>query len=158
MYNREKAVAYAHTWAYGRNPAYANFDSMGGDCTNFLSQCLHAGGLPMVYRPVTGWFFSSLQSRAPAWSGVQPFYDFMTGRQKNRPYAVDAAFEDMQPGDVIQLSFDGGGHFSHGFFIVEVGTPLSPATMLGATHTEDSDYRPLSHWYGAVHRYLHILD
>lgn len=46
MYDREKAVAYAHKWAYGRNPAYADFSAMGGDCTNFLSQCLHAGGLP----------------------------------------------------------------------------------------------------------------
>lgn len=46
MYNREKAVAYAHRWAYGFNPAYGNFTDMGGDCTNFLSQCLHAGGLP----------------------------------------------------------------------------------------------------------------
>ena len=158
MYDRDKAVAYAHKWAYGRNPAYADFSAMGGDCTNFLSQCLHAGGLPMVYRPVTGWCYASLSYRSPAWTGVQPFYDFMTGRQKNPPYARDAVLADMQPGDVIQLSFDGGNRFSHGFFVVEVGSPLSENTILGATHTENSDNRPLSHWIGAVYRCLHILD
>ena len=55
-YDREKAVAYAHKWAYGRNPAYGDFSEMGGDCTNFVSQCLHAGGAPMNYTPTFGWF------------------------------------------------------------------------------------------------------
>ena len=158
MYNREKAVAYAHRWAYGFNPAYGNFTDMGGDCTNFLSQCLHAGGLPMNYRPVTGWFYNSLSSRAPAWTGVQPFFNFMTGLQGGRPYAAVVSLEEIEPGDVLQISFDGGVRFSHGFFVVEVGSPLSEATMLGATHTENSDYRPLSHWQGAVYRCLHILE
>lgn len=98
MYNREKAVAYAHRWAYGFNPVYGNFTDMGGDCTNFLSQCLHAGGLPMNYRPVTGWFYNSLSSRAPAWTGVQPFFDFMTGRQGGRPYAAVVSLEEIEPG------------------------------------------------------------
>ena len=30
-YNREAAVAYAHTWAYRRNPAYFDFSGIGGD-------------------------------------------------------------------------------------------------------------------------------
>ena len=156
MYNREKAVAYAHKWAYGSNPAFADFSMMGGDCTNFLSQCLYAGGLPMVYRPVTGWFYGSLAYRAPAWSGVQPFYNFMTGRQGDTPYVRETVLEEMEIGDVIQISFDGGNRFSHGFFVVDVGEH-TPDTVLGATHTENSDYRPLSHWAGAVWRCLHVI-
>ena len=42
-YDRQAAVAYAHRWAYLRNPAFYNFDKLGGDCTNFASQCLYAG-------------------------------------------------------------------------------------------------------------------
>ena len=49
MYDRAKAVAYAHQWAYSRNPAYYDFSAIGGDCTNFVSQCLRAGGAPMNY-------------------------------------------------------------------------------------------------------------
>lgn len=28
-YNRDAAVSYAHTWAYKRNPRYADFAGMG---------------------------------------------------------------------------------------------------------------------------------
>ena len=38
LYDRERAVAYAHQWAYSRNPAYYDFSVLGGDCTNFISQ------------------------------------------------------------------------------------------------------------------------
>ena len=30
-YDRRAAVAYAHKWAYGRNPAYYDFSEIGGD-------------------------------------------------------------------------------------------------------------------------------
>ncbi|MEG0115374.1 MAG: amidase domain-containing protein, partial [Hydrogenoanaerobacterium sp.] len=48
-YDREKAIQYAHTWAYFRNPAYYNFEEIGGDCTNYASQCLYAGAGVMNY-------------------------------------------------------------------------------------------------------------
>ena len=41
-YDRQAAVDYAHRWAYHRNPDFYNFDELGGDCTNFASQCLYA--------------------------------------------------------------------------------------------------------------------
>ena len=40
-YNRANAVAYAKKWAYGRNPKYYDFSDLGGDCTNFASQCIY---------------------------------------------------------------------------------------------------------------------
>ncbi|HEY8426421.1 MAG TPA: amidase domain-containing protein [Limnochordales bacterium] len=55
-YDRDKAVAYARrycggAWGCGNggryNPAYKDYTDVGGDCTNFASQVLHAGGLPM---------------------------------------------------------------------------------------------------------------
>ena len=70
-YNRQAAVAYAHRWAFGRNPAYSNFDGMGGDCTNFASQCLYAGTGIMNFTPTYGWYYLSLNDRAPAWTGVE---------------------------------------------------------------------------------------
>jgi hypothetical protein len=62
-YSREKAVAYARKWAHERNPAYYNFDSLGGDCTNFCSQCLYAGCGIMNYTRDTGWYYTSLNNR-----------------------------------------------------------------------------------------------
>lgn len=42
-YNREAAVKYAVEWAYRRNQEYYDFEQIGGDCTNFVSQCILAG-------------------------------------------------------------------------------------------------------------------
>ena len=50
-YDRQAAVDYAHRWAYHRNPNFYNFDELGGDCTNFASQCLYAGTGVMNYTP-----------------------------------------------------------------------------------------------------------
>ncbi len=156
-YNRQAAIAYAHTWAYGRNPRYADFSTMGGDCTNFLSQCLHAGGLAMNYTPVMGWYYTSLRSRAPAWSGVRELHRFLTNNTGVGPRAAEVPIGQLMPGDLVQLSFDGGATFVHGVFVVEIGSPAEPATIFGATHSEDSDYRSLSHWATAVPRFLHIF-
>lgn len=43
-YERMKAVQYAERWWNEFNPRYHKFTD---DCTNFISQCLHAGGIPM---------------------------------------------------------------------------------------------------------------
>ncbi len=48
-YYRPYAVFYAHRYALTPNPDYIDFNvSGGGDCTNFVSQCLYSGGVPMV--------------------------------------------------------------------------------------------------------------
>ena len=41
-YDRQKVIEYAKKWSYLRNPKYYNFDSVGGDCTSFASQCIYA--------------------------------------------------------------------------------------------------------------------
>ena len=65
-YDRAKAVAYAHEWAYGRNPRFYDFSNIGGDCTNFASQCLYAGSGVMNYSPTNGWYYINLNSRSPS--------------------------------------------------------------------------------------------
>ncbi|HIW74481.1 MAG TPA: amidase domain-containing protein [Firmicutes bacterium] len=157
QYDRAKAIAYAHRWAYGRNPAYYDFSALGGDCTNFISQCLRAGGAPMNYTPVTGWFYNSAASRAPAWTGVEQLYRFLTGNKGAGPYALPGAPGDIRPGDIVQLSFD-AARFSHSLLVVEVNEGPSPESpeILVATHSDDSDYRPLDSWVGVTRRFLHI--
>lgn len=48
QYSRIDAVNYAIKYALKPNPNYRYFslENTGGDCSNFLSQCLHAGGAP----------------------------------------------------------------------------------------------------------------
>ena len=76
-YDRAAAVMYAHRWAYGRNPQFYDYESLGGDCTNFASQCLYAGGGLMNYTPELGWFYINGSNKAPAWTGVQYLFQFL---------------------------------------------------------------------------------
>lgn len=55
LYDRDAAVAYARQYALSYNPQYANYKSSTGaagrgDCMNFVSQCLHAGGMQVECR------------------------------------------------------------------------------------------------------------
>lgn len=149
-YNRESAVAYAHKWAFSRNPAYYNFDKVGGDCTNFISQCLLAGGSKMNYTRNTGWYYNSVNDRAPAWSGVEFLYRFLVRNKSIGPYATELPMQYANIGDIIQLNFS-GGVFSHTLLVVST----SPEILI-ATHTYDSDYRPLSTYEYQRARLLHV--
>lgn len=77
-YNRSAAVTYAKKWALSRNPRYYNFDGLGGDCTNFASQCVFAGSGVMNYTKDVGWYYNSPADRAAAWSGVRYLHTFLT--------------------------------------------------------------------------------
>ena len=77
-YNREAAVAYAREWALSRNPAYYDYSELGGDCTNFASQCIYAGAGVMNYTPVFGWYYISSAERTASWTGVEFLYNFLT--------------------------------------------------------------------------------
>ena len=76
-YDRGAAVDYARRWALSRNPAFYDFSDIGGDCTNFVSQCIYAGAGVMNYTKDTGWYYISSSDRTPSWTGVEYLYDFL---------------------------------------------------------------------------------
>lgn len=154
-YDREKVVAYAHRWAYGRNPQYLSFNQIGGDCTNFASQCVFAGSKVMNYSKQNGWFYVSSSNRSPSWTGVGFFYNFITRNKGIGPFAVDTSVVQMMPGDVIQLSFD-GVTFAHTPVIVRIDGVPSPETIFVAAHTVDADDRPVNSYAYKKIRYLHF--
>ena len=158
-YNREQAVAYARTWAFRRNPAYYNFDLLGGDCTNFASQCLFAGLGIMNYTPDLGWFYRSLTSRAAAWTGVEYFYQFLIANGKGTgvgngagPFAEEIDISALQIGDFIQLG-RGTGDFYH----TPVVVGFNGDEPLLAAHTYDALDRPLNTYRYEKLRCLHVL-
>lgn len=150
-YDRGKAIAYAHEWAYKRNPAYYDFEKIGGDCTNYISQCLYAGCGTMNYTHDIGWYYTSVSDRAAAWSGVEYLYNFLTHNKDAGPGAEELPLSNAQPGDVIQLDLH-GSHYSHSLFVVNV------YPLLVATHSQDSDNRPLHTYIYKSARLLHIKD
>lgn len=153
-YDREKAVAYAHKWAYSRNPDYHDFEKLGGDCTNFASQCIYAGSGRMNNTKTFGWYYSGINNRAPAWTGVPFLYNFLTGNTSDGPYGHNANISELMEGDIVQLHF-GKDRFVHSPFIVRINE-FSPAGILVAAHSYDADYRPLNTYSYKEHRFIHI--
>lgn len=156
-YNRARAVSYAHSWAFSRNPEYFDFHGIGGDCTNFCSQCLYAGYPEMNYTPNTGWYYISASNRAAAWTGVEYFYRFLTANRGAGPVGEELPLSRAMPGDFVQLSFNGES-FVHSLVIVEAGEIPGRENILIAAHTRDSDYRPLDSYTFSRLRLIHILD
>ena len=156
-YDRAAAVAYAHRWAYGRNPQYYDYEEIGGDCTNYASQCLYAGTGIMNYTPTFGWYYIDANKKAPAWTGVEYFRNFLLrGNSSPGPFAIETGLQQLLPGDFIQLNFK-GERFSHTPIVVQVGTPATPGNILLAAHSYDADFRPLDTYTYQQIRCLHIL-
>ena len=157
-YNRNSAVAYARRWAFLRNPDYFNFDRLGGDCTNFASQCLFAGCGVMNYTPEIGWFYRSLNERTAAWTGVEFFYNFLT--QNNLypvgngagPFAEEVDISRLEIGDFVQL-----GRSTGDFYHTPVVVGFRGGVPLVAAHTYDAYARPLDTYSFEKIRCLHIL-
>ena len=150
-YNREKAVAYARAWALKRNPRYLDFEKMGGDCTNFASQCLFAGSGVMNHTPTLGWYYNSGSDRSPSWTGVPYLRNFLVANKGPGPYATETDEAHALPGDIVQLG-DETGRFYHSPVVCETGE----SGILVCAHTFDADLRPLYSYSYAQSRVLHI--
>ncbi len=157
-YNRERAVTYAEAWALRRNPLFLNFAGRGGDCTNFTSQCLLAGSCTMDFTPDFGWYYRSSEDRAPAWTSVTFFYDFLTGNpvfaSENTgigPFGREVRAREIEVGDFIQLADDAGDYY-HTLII----TGFEPNDILICAHTDDALNRRLSTYNYASLRFIHI--
>lgn len=157
-YDRHKAVSYAHTWAFSRNPRFYDYELLGGDCTNFASQCVHAGTGVMNYKPIFGWYYINANRKAPAWTGVEYFHRFLV-RYEATPGPVALVTSHLslaEPGDVIQLRFD-GNVFQHSPVVVSNDGTGDPGGVLLAAHSADADMRPLNTYEYSACRVLHIL-
>lgn len=151
-YDRAAAAAYAQKWALGRNPAYYNFDGVGGDCTNFASQCIYAGVGVMNFTPTFGWFYRSAKDRTPSWTGVEYLYRFLTGNEGIGPFGEEAPLDRLEAGDIVQLGRE-TGDFYHSPVVVGV----SHGRIFVAAHTFDAYYRPLSSYSFERVRGIRIL-
>ena len=151
-YNREHALAYARQYAFSQNSFFANFAGIGGNCTNFVSQCIYAGSCEMNYRPTFGWYFISLDNRSPSWTGVEYFYNFIIENADVGPFGRVATSDELEIGDVIQLGKDGEGYY-HTLLVVG----FDGEDILVAAQTDNAFARPLSTYTNDYARFIKIL-
>ena len=150
-YQRERAVMYARKYALVRNPLFFTFEGIGGNCTNFVSQCLLAGSCVMNFTPLYGWYYLSTNRRSASWTGVDFFYNFLTQNEGVGPFGTEIALSDAQIGDIIQLS--NGANYYHTLIITEI----TENDVLVCANSIDSLDRPLSSYNYANLRVIKIF-
>ncbi len=111
-YNGEAAANYAYNNAYNNVPGTYVFKNGGGDCTNFASHSLQAGG----WREIGGWSYISSDvwfydypyryGYSHTWTVADRFYDFLAAHN-NRAYPVSVKYRKhlLQKGDIVQIDY-----------------------------------------------------
>jgi len=127
-YNGAAAAAYADAYWQSYNQAWPSFANSGGDCTNFVSQALYAGGITMRTTPTyTGnaaWFMLKTKHR---WSYALPWIN----AQDNSIFALQhlagvtqvasyygvapgqAVADNASQGDIVLYDFNNDGVYDH---------------------------------------------
>ena len=138
-YNRDAAVSYALQYALSYNPNYPNFGNLGGDCTNFVSQCLRAGGITMHYGATfstNSWYLRSGNDYSSAWTtaNILKDYLYMAGGKINAVRLNSTTGLDR--GDLIQLT-DASGKATHSLIVSSVISSTSGNKYFVCAHTEN---------------------
>lgn len=151
VYDRSAAVDYAHTYDLSSNPAYdlsrgvasvVNAVRGSGDCANFASQCLAAGGLPRN----SDWNFTSGSydilgrfngSFTSAWATAGGLANYL----ESSPGLLNtAAGTPTQPGDLVGWSRDEGATVHH-FGVV---TSVDNGVVSYSAHTVSRHDQPIT--------------
>jgi len=149
--NRTNMFNYAQANWNKRPSNWGNFNGMVGDCTNFISQIIYAGGAPMDNTGTYQWYYYGYSNRATSWTSVNSLYEYLIGNTGIGPQGYHASTNDMlynmSRGDIIQIDFDFDGSYNHSTSIVnyQIGA-LNNTTI--AAHTSDAFNRPISDYPG----------
>jgi len=138
-YNRKNAVAYAVQYWNSVNPLYPHFTD---DCTNFISQCLYAGGIPMLFSKEKGrgWWIRTGKGGdwSYSWTVAHALYLLLKSGAAPMRAVSKSSPDQLEPGDLICYDFDGDGRFQHNTIVVAKDANNMP---LVNAHTTDSSMR-----------------
>ncbi len=150
-YNRKKAVEYARAWALSANPQFYHFGGIGGDCTNYISQCFLAGGAKMNYNQDNGWYYINSYKRSPSWTSVEALYKFLNTHSEGTLHGRKQAINQLEIGDIIQLR-QNKYTFNHTLII----TKIVNGQIFVCAHSFDALDKPLRNYSFIEARGLHI--
>lgn len=126
------ACTYAETFALNPNPNYKYFGGIGGDCANFISQIINAGGInkTKTWTPYTN-----------AWIRVEDLYSYLLSQKLGFTLPND---DFLTKGCLIQFYTPAIGRYFHSGFITY---KLSNNDCLYCCHSYNKLNYPLSEIY-----------
>lgn len=117
-YDRNAAADYAYNNAYNDVPGSWRFEYEGGDCANFVSHSLEAGGWREIGGSYTSddvWFYyyPYRYGYSHTWTLADKFYRFMSRTSRANPCSVVRYRHLLERGDVVQADWDRNGVWDH---------------------------------------------
>lgn len=162
-YNTSAVVEYAKYWWNKTNstdyPYYAKYNGLStsslayndldpgrsgqsnprrnwNDCTNFVSQCLVAGGVPQIktglilpHQKKENWYYNN-DRPSHTWGGAANFYEHWKDR-----VGVASSSSDLGVGDAVSVDISSDGDIDHTVIIISAGSTDSSKYL--ASHTYD---------------------
>jgi hypothetical protein len=158
-YSRMEAVRYAEQYWNSYNPQFKKFDV---NCTNYISQCLYAGGAPMVGYPnkSSGWWMRN-NDWSYTWTVAHALRWYLPNAKKGLKSMEVPSATQLMPGDVICYDFQGDGRFDHNTIVVAKdanGEPLVNANTYNSRmrywkYEDSTAYTP-----NIKYKFFHIQD
>ena len=176
-YMRNKAIEYASLWHWRRNPLYYSYTK---DCANFVSQCLYAGGIPMVNNIIGGWYsyrvVQSLQRNrsgivvikkyswniSPAWRLADKQYNTIKkSKLSNKTFSITSKADikkklkkyTVKKGDLLYFDYENDKKMNHATIISSV----SKSSIKYSAHTSsrfDRDVKSAFDDYSKLRLYV----
>lgn len=123
-YNREAAVEYLDKYYHTRNQEWFNYSETGGNCQNYASQALLAGGIPMDFYGEQQWKCygdviydpevdesESASGRSRSWVNVGYFYDYaLNNYGTGLVTEITSNLNEAKIGDIIIVGNDDLAH------------------------------------------------
>jgi hypothetical protein len=153
-YSYSDAVFYAEKYYKNYNSNYSDWNSAGGDCANFISQCLYAGGKSMAGTPGTkvaaenfaNWFSKgttqNVKNVSSTWRGADAFRNYWQSNAtsyKKFTSVDNSSFSYGYNGDAVSL-LNSNGRAYHTMIIVGYSSP----DFILAAHTGSTKSAKLS--------------
>lgn len=161
IYNRREAVRYAELWWNSYNPKYKNFSV---NCTNYVSQCLFAGGAPMWGTPnrSEGWWYTGKEDGwSFSWAVAHSLMWYLAGSDHGLQAVQKERASDLTLGDVICYDFSGDDRWDHTTIVTSKDASGEP---LVNAHTDFSRHRYWSYedslaWTeNCQYKFFHIIE
>lgn len=156
-YDRAAAERYMRQYDHQRNNRWHAYDDVGGNCMNFGSQVLLAGGIPMDEEGGSKWFWRGQNDLDLSWINVGRFYSYA---RENRGYGLvadtEANYYTGGVGDILILGPDGGhNHTTVISGIVRNELSETVDYLLCSNTTNYTDF-PAGAYYYTSHRLIKI--
>jgi hypothetical protein len=180
-YNRDSAYNWAHSYWDNYSTAFINLGAQkwdGGDCTNFVSQCLKAGNANNDKTGSYQWYYDSIGTGKPTndsyswtWSTARGLNYILLGNYKANEYGPkgtekvitgDSEYnasigQYLMLGDIIQYQWKPNSKITHAALIVGMlyNSSKERYEPVIAEHTNNSWYTP---WINNAYKthFVHI--